>query len=437
MGYPVNTPREAQVLTDIQVRKATAREKPYKMADAGGLFLYVTPGGSKLWRMKFIKAGKEKLLSFGVYPGVSLLEARKMRDEARDELRDGHDPTQRKKVRAAAIATDAENTFEAIAREWAHESKGRWVEGHHGRVLRSLEIDAFPTLGAVPIKEIKAPHVLNVIRVIEQRGKLVTARKVRGRMSSVFCYAIATGRADADPAGALKTVLPPVKSRRQPAVTTIEDARLVTEACERVPGNPVSKLALRFLALTATRPSETREAQWHEFEELNGHRVWRIPAERMKSKVEHIVPLTRQAIEVLDTIRAFVGERRFVFPGERYIGEPVGESTLLDTLNRAGFYAVHVPHGWRSTFSTVMNNRYPLESHVIDAMLAHAPRNQVEGRYNRAEYMERKRELAQEWADLLMEGIAPPSSLLSIRRKSRTSANLSRLRAELSDPRPE
>ncbi len=418
------------MLTDVQVRKAKAAERPFKMADAGGLFLYVTPAGSKLWRMKFVKGGKEKLLSFGAYPGVSLLEARRKRDEARDELREGHDPTQRKKVRAAAIATDAENTFEAMAREWAEASKGRWVEGHHGRVLRSLEIDVFPTLGAVPVREIKAPHVLSIVRSIELRGKLVTARKVRGRMSSVFCYAMATGRADADPAGALKSVLPPVKSRRQPAVTTIEDARLVTQACERVPGNPVSKLALRFLALTATRPSETREAQWHEFEELDGHPVWRIPAERMKSRVEHVVPLSRQAVEVLDTIRSFVGERRFVFPGERYIGEPVGESTLLDTLNRAGFYAVHVPHGWRSTFSTVMNNRHPLEAHIIDAMLAHAPRNAVEARYNRAEYLERKRFLAQDWADLLMDGIEPPASLLSIRRKSRTSATLSRLRSE-------
>lgn len=425
------------MLTDVQIRKTKPAEKPFKIADSGGLFLYVTPSGSKLWRMKFVKGGKEKLLSFGAYPDVALIDARKMRDEARDQLRDGFDPTVRKKIKAAAIATDEQNTFESLAREWARENKARWVKDHHDRVIRSLEIDAFPTLGAVPIKEIKAPHVLTIVRAVEKRGKMITARLIRQRMSAVFNYAMATGRADADPAGALKSVLPPVKSRKQPAVTTIEDAREVMAACERVPGNPISKLCLRFLALTATRPVEARGARWEEFEELDGFPVWRIPAERMKMRREHIVPMSTQAIDVLDAVREFVGQRRFVFPGERHITEPVGESTLLDTLNRAGFYSRHVPHGWRSTFSTVMNDRFPLEPHIIDAMLAHAPRNQVEGRYNRAEYAERRREMAQAWADLLMEGAAPALSLAGVKRKVRTDAVFRRLRAEPSGQSPE
>lgn len=425
------------MLTDVQVRKIKPAEKPFKIADTGGLFLYVTPAGSKLWRMKFVKAGKEKLLSFGAYPDVTLIEARKKRDQARDQLRDGYDPTVQKKIKAVEIATDEQNTFEILAREWAHENRARWVKDHHNRVIRSLEIDAFPTLGAVPIREIKAPHVLAIVRAVEKRGKMITARLIRQRMSAVFNYAMATGRADADPAGALKSILPPVKSRKQPAVTTVEDAKDVMAACERVPGNPISKLCLRFLALTATRPVETRGARWEEFEELDGYPIWRIPAERMKTRREHIVPMTRQAIEVLEAVREFVGERRFVFPGERHITEPVGESTLLTTLNRAGFYSRHVPHGWRSTFSTVMNDRYPLETHIIDAMLAHAPRNQVEARYNRAEYMERRRELAQTWADLLMDGAAPALSLAGIKRKVRTDAVFRRIRAEPDDQRQE
>ncbi len=416
------------MLTDVQVRKAKASEKPYKLSDSGGLYLYVSPTGSKLWRMKFVKAGKEKLLSFGAYPVVTLLDARKKRDEAREELREGLDPTVRRKIKAVAIATSEQNTFEALAREWAHENRTRWVNDHHSRVVRCLEIDVFPTLGQVPITEIKAPHILAIVRKVEERGKLITSRLVRQRMSAVFVYAMATGRAEADPAGSLKSILPPVKSRKQPAVTTIEDARDVMAACERVPGNPISKLALRFLALTATRPVETRGAQWEEFEELDGHPIWRIPAERMKTRREHIVPMTRQAIEVLEAVREFVGERRFVFPGERHITEPVGESTLLDTLNRAGFFSRHVPHGWRSTFSTVMNDRFPLEPHIIDAMLAHAPRNQVEARYNRAEYMERRRFLAQSWADLLMAGVPPAVGLAGGIRKVRTDAVFRRLR---------
>lgn len=416
------------MLTDVAIKKAAPKEKPYKLYDSGGLFLHITPAGSKLWRMKFVRAGKEKLLSFGAYPDVTLLEARKKRDEARDDLREGHDPTIRKKVRQASIATDEQNTFEAMAREWAHANRARWVKDHHDRVMRSLEIDAFPAVGAMPIRDIKPPHILAIIQKVEKRGKSITSRLVRQRMSAVFVYAIATGRADNDPAAPLKAVLPPVKSRKQPAVTTIEEARQVIAACERVPGNPITKLCLRFLALTATRPVEARGARWEEFElDESGDPIWRIPAERMKMRREHVVPLSRQAVEVLYAVREFVGERRFVFPGERHITEPVGESTLLDTLNRAGFYSRHVPHGWRSTFSTVMNDKYPLEPHIIDAMLAHAPRNQVEARYNRAEYMARRRELAQDWADMLMANAQPAVDLANVRRKVRTDAVFRRL----------
>jgi integrase len=415
------------VLKDIEVRNAKPGPKPYKKADAGGLYLYVTPAGSKLWRMKFIKAGKEKLLSFGAYPGVSLSQARAKRDEARKELRDGHDPVVRKSVKRAAIATDEANTFETLAREWAGANQKRWVQDHHTRILRCLEIDVFPAVGAVPIREIKPPHVLEILRKVEKRGRQVTAHLVRQRMSAVFVYAIATGRADADPAAPLKSVLTPINSRKQPAVTTLEEARQVIEACERVPGNPISKLCLRFLALTATRPVETRGARWEEFEIDDGQPIWRIPAERMKMRREHVVPLSRQAIEVLYAVREFVGERRFVFPGERHITEPVGESTLLDTLNRAGFYSRHVPHGWRSTFSTIMNERYPLEPHIIDGMLAHAPKNQVEARYNRAEYQARKRELAQEWGDLLLDEAKPVAELFDAPRKVRTDAVFRRM----------
>lgn len=416
------------MLTDVEIRKAKAKDKAYKLYDSGGLFMQVTTAGSKLWRMKFVKDGKEKLLSFGAYPDVTLLAARKKRDEARDELRDGHDPTVRVKVKRAAIATDEQNTFEAMAKEWALANQKRWVKDHHRRVLRCLEIDVFPKLGGVPIKDIKPPHVLEIIRKVEKRGKAITAHLVRQRMSAVFVYAIATGRAEMDPAAPLKAVMTPAKSRKQPAVTTIEQARMVLAACERVPGNPMTKLCMRFLALTSTRPVETRGARWEEFElDETGQPIWRIPAERMKMRREHVVPLSRQAVEVLYAVREFVGERRFVFPGERHITEPVGESTLLDILNRAGFNSRHVPHGWRSTFSTVMNDRYPLEPHIIDAMLAHAPSNQVESRYNRAEYVARRRELAQEWADLLMDGAKPALSLGEIHRKARTDAVFRRL----------
>lgn len=419
------------MLTDVQIRKAKPAEKPFKLYDSGGLHLYVKPNGSKLWRMKYVKDGRERLLSFGPYPDVTLVEARKKRDAARDELREGHDPVVRKRVRRAAIASDAENTFETLASEWCALNKKRWVKEHHDRIWRSLEIDVFPTLGGVPVKEIRPPHVLAIVRQVETRGRLATARLIRQRMSCVFQYAIATGRAENDPAHSLKTVMAPFKSRRQPAVTTIEDARTVLLTTESCPANPTSKLALRFLALTAVRPTEMREMRWDEIEGLGTDEpIWRIPEARMKMRREHVVPLSRQAVEVLQAAKAFNGlHARFVFPGERNILKPVGESTLQMLLKRAGFHSTQVPHGWRATFSTVMNDRYPLEGRIIDSMLAHAPKDVVEGRYNRAEYMPHRRRLFQEWADLLLEGAPSAASIIDCKRKVRTDAALRRIMA--------
>jgi integrase len=393
-------------LTDVRIRAAKPAAKAYRLVDAGGLHLFVTPQGGKLWRLRYKAAGREKLLSFGPYPEVTLAAAREARDAAREELRNGQDPALAKRHRRAVAATDAANTFEAIAREWHAIQRPGWTPTHAADVLTSLERDVFPSLGALPVREITPPLVLPVLRAIEARPAVETARRVRQRMSAVFVYAIATGRGEADPAAIVRGAMAPLAKGRQPALTDLEEAREVLRRAEAVPAHPVTRLALRLLALTAARPGEVRGAAWSEFEGLDGPEpLWRVPAARMKMRRDHLVPLSRQAAEAVEAVRAFTGRGPLPFPNARHAHRPMSENAIGYLLNRAGYHQRHVPHGWRATFSTVMNERNPGDRHVIDLMLAHAPKDKVEGAYNRAAHLARRRELAQRWADLLMEGM--------------------------------
>ncbi len=392
------------MLTDKAIRAAKAGERAYKLADAGGLHLYVTPSGGKLWRYRYEYAGREKLLSIGPYPDVSLAGARQGRDDARALLRRGRDPAAEKRLRKAAAAESAD-AFEDIAREWHARAAPGWTVRHAADVLDSLASGVFPALGRVPVGEITPPMVLAVLRAIEARPAVETARRVRQRMSAVFVWAIATGRATADPAAVVRDALAPVQKGRQPAVTDLDQAREMLAKAEAEVAHPATKLALRFLALTAVRPGEVRGMRWDELAGLDGPEpTWHVPAERMKMKREHAVPLARQALEALDAIRPHTGRGPLVFPNARHAHKPMSENAMGYLLNRAGYHHKHVPHGWRATFSTVMNERHRADRAVIDLMLAHAPDDRVEAAYNRALHMQRRRELAQEWADLLLDG---------------------------------
>lgn len=418
------------MLTDAKCRTAKPLAKPYKLADERGLYLYVTPTGFKSWRWKYRVGGKEKRLIFGPYPEVSLTDARKMRDEARRAKREGMDPGLQRKQRRAALASSGERSFEALARRWHELRRATWTPKHAAQVLGSLEDEVFPRIGGVPIEEVTAPMVLEVLRPIAARGAVDQAHRVRQRISDVFGSAIAAGLAETDPAAAVKKALQPVIKRNYPAFRRIADARALLEATEAAPAHPSTKLASRMLAITAARSEPLRFMDPRELEDLEGDEpIWRIPAAKMKLALHHkqdeafefIVPLPRQAVEVVRAALRLSAGGPYVFPSQRHAHRPMSENAISTMYRRAGYGGRHVPHGWRSTFSTVMNERAvamdrPEDRAIIDLMLAHKPEG-VEAAYNRAAYMPRRRRLAQDWADLLLAGLAPAESLLEGPRK--------------------
>jgi integrase len=410
------------MLTDTQIRKAKAADKPYKLADGAGLHLFVSAAGGKLWRYRYEFGGKEKLLSLGPYPALSLLDARAARDTAKAALRSGRDPSIAKRLHKTAVAKDGANTFESIAREWYDLQKPTWVARHASDVITSLERDVFPTLGALPIKDITATDVLGLMRQIEGRDAKETASRIRQRMSAVFVYGISSDRAETDPAAIIQKAMAQRRKGRQPAIINLDDARTMLQKAEAEHAHPVTKLALRILALTAARPGPHAATPWSEWTGLDpDNPVWTIPAERMKLRLhqkddeerDHLIPLSRQAVEAIEALRTISGRGPLAFPNTRHAHKPMSENAMGYLLNRAGYHHKHVPHGWRSTFSSVMNERYPADARIIDLMLAHVPKDETEGAYNRAKHLQRRRELAQLWADLILEGARPVAELLT------------------------
>ena len=414
------------MLTDVQIRKAQPQAKGYKLTDGESLHLYISPTGAKSWRMRYSFAGKEKLLTIGPYPKVGLAEARRERDAAKDLLAQGRDPGAVKKTARIVAVEAAQQTFEIVARDWHERRRPAWSAAHAKNVIESLEADVFPVVGSAPVSGITAPEVLALVRKIEARGAVETAHRVRQRMSDVFVYAIASGIAESDPAAVVAKALAPVIHGKQPAITELADIRKMLAAVEARPGFPITKLAMRLLALTVVRPGVVAAIPWVEFDGLDADApTWIVPAARMKlakkyktdAERDHLVPLSRQAIEVIAVARQITGMGPLVFPNSRFAHKPMSENALGYMLRRAGYAEVHVPHGWRAAFSSVMNERNRGDSDVIELMLAHVPENKVKGAYDRALHLARRRELAQEWADMLMDGLPPPEALLTGRRR--------------------
>lgn len=408
------------MLTDTQIKKAKADAKALKLTDSGGLYLQVTPAGGKHWRYRYAWAGKEKTLTIGSYPEFSLAEARAARDAAKKVLAHGSDPSEEKKRTKRGEASDAA-TFEAVAREWHSKNKSRWVTIHGDDILRSLESDVFPVIGAKTLAVIDVPMVLGLLHKVEARGAVETAHRLRQRISSVFVYAIASGLAAHDPAAIVKGALSPIKKGRQPAITEIAKAQLIIPDCDATPGYAVTKLAMRLLALTAVRPGTLAATPWEELPK--GATTWTIPAMRMKLALrhkedgvrEHLVPLSTQAQETIEALRSLTGRGPMVAPNARHTHRPMSEGALGHLLDRAGYKNRHVPHGWRAAFSTIMNEGYPADRQIIDLMLAHKPKNEVEGAYNRALHLGRRAELAQIWADLILKDALPADRLIQFR----------------------
>ena len=387
------------MLTDTSIRNAKPKEKPYKLADSGGLYLLVTPNGSRLWRLKYRVGGIEKLLSFGSYPQVSLKEARDKAFEAKQGLSSGIDPSQTKKAQKASAS--GADSFEAVAREWFGKFSTGWAPGHAERVIRLLERDVFPWIGLRPVREITAPELLAVLRRIEARGAVDTAHRARQTAGAVFRYAVATGRAERDPSGDLRGAIPPARGGHMAAVTDSQKLGGLLRAIDAYEGGLIVRCALRLAPLVFVRPGELRAMEWAEVSVERGE--WVIPGQKMKMKREHIVPLSKQALEILEEIRPFTGAGRYVFPTPTSSNRPLSDMALLTALRRMGITKEEATvHGFRATASSLLNAQgWP--SDVIERQLAHVEKNQVRAAYNRHDYLPERRKMMQSWSDYLGE----------------------------------
>jgi len=395
------------VLTKPRVDSAKPREKPYKLRDGEGLYLLVTPAGGRLWRLRYRYKGRESMLGLGQYPEVPLKMARERARDARELLADGRDPAAARRAERGAQA----DTFEAIAREWL--SKQHFEEATLEKAEWTFRDLLFPFIGNKPVRELTAPDILGVLRRIEARGKHETAHRTRQRASQVLRYAIATGRADSDPTRDLRGALTPVAKRNHPAIT--EPARVgeLLRAIDGYIGDPATVAALKLAPLLFVRPGELRGAQWREFDLEAAE--WRIPAERMKMREQHLVPLSRQALAILRQLQSITGQGRYLFPSLRTRERPISENTLGAALRRLGFSKDEMTaHGFRSTASTLLNEQ-GFAPDVIELQLAHAERDEVRGAYNKAQRLGERRKMMQAWADYL-DGLRKSGNVVPIRR---------------------
>lgn len=387
-------------LTDVAVRTTKPGEKPFKLADEKGLFLYVQPTGAKLWRQKYRFGGKEKLLAHGVYPDVSLKEARERRDQARKFLADGIDPGEQRKAQKAVGEASAANSFEVVAREWYGRFLIQWTPSHAERIIRRLERDIFPWLGSRPIAEIKAHDLLSTVRRIESRGAVETAHRALQNCSQVFRYAIATGRAERDPTPDLRGALPPVKETHLAAMTDPKDVAALLRAIDGYEGSYVTKSALRLAPLLFVRPGELRKAEWVEFDLDSAE--WNIPAERMKMREPHLVPLSTQAVATLRELHPLTGKGRYVFPGARTNSRPMSDNAVLAALRRMGFSKDEMTgHGFRAMARTILDEVLGVRPDFIEHQLAHAVRDPNGRAYNRTAHLVERKKMMQLWADYL------------------------------------
>ena len=387
-------------LTELKLRALT---EPGKHFDGGGLYLEVTKAGGRYWRMKYRFGGKEKRLAFGVYPEVSLKAARDLAAMARKTLASEQDPGAIRKEAKVQQARDQANTLQRVALDWIKHQSSRWSEGHRDRIKDSLADDIFPTLGHRPMASIKPGEVMAAIKAIEQRGAGETAGRVLQRVKAIYRWAVTHGRLDSNPMLDLVPgeILKPRQTRHRAAMPE-KDMPLFLRKLEeyRTVADPITTMALHLLVLTAVRPGEVRGARWVEFD-LSAA-LWTIPPERMKMKVEHRVPLSRQALAVLQQAQPLSGARDLVFPSSHYQSKdkPLSENTLNSALARMGFKGSATAHGFRATFSTVANE-HGWDADVIERQLAHKERNEIRAAYHRSTYLKDRAKLMQWWADWL------------------------------------
>ncbi|HHF9513232.1 TPA: tyrosine-type recombinase/integrase [Escherichia coli] len=380
-----------------QVDAAKPREKAYKLADGAGLYLEVVPSGSRYWRMKYRFNGKEKRMAFGVYPAVSLAQARALRDDAKKKLAEGIDPSLAKKEEKLVRDVQLNNTFQAVALEWHGTKVSRWSEGYASDIIEAFNKDIFPYIGQQPVNEIKPLVLLNVLRRIESRGATEKAKKVRQRCSEVFRYAIVTGRAEYNPAADLTSAMSGHESKHYPFLT-VEELPDFFKALAGYTGSPLVVLAARLLILTGVRTGELRGAFWSEFDLEKA--VWEIPAERMKMKRPHLVPLSTQALEIVQQLKVMSGQYPLVFPGRNDPRKTMSEASINQVFKRIGYTGRVTGHGFRHTMSTILHEE-GFNTAWIETLLAHVDKNAIRGTYNHALYLEGRREMMQWYADYI------------------------------------
>ncbi len=382
-------------LTDTGVRKAKAKDTAYRLSDGGGLYLWITHAGGKLWRWKYRHECKEKLMSFGKYPDVPLSLARERHAEARKLLASGVDPMAQRKAEKSA----AENSFQSVSLRWLEHWRHGKSPRHADYVKRRMEADILPSLGARPIAEIEAPELVAMTKAIEKRGARDIAKRALETAGQVFRYAIAHGYTKRNPASEIhpSDIL---QSTRKANYARIDAKELpgLLRSIEVYPGTHITRLALKLMAFTFVRTSELIGARWEEFD-IEAAR-WNIPAERMKMRTPHIVPLARQALDVLNTLRTLTGESEWLFPGDRNAKKSMSNNTILKALERMGYKGRMTGHGFRGLASTILHEQGYAHEH-IELQLARSPRNAVSAAYNHALYLEPRARMMQDWADFL------------------------------------
>ncbi len=396
-------------LSDTAVRNARAKEKPYKLADEKGMYLLVNKAG-KYWRFDYRFEGKRKTLALGVYPDVTLKEAREKRDESRKLIAQGIEPSAQKKATKAAES----ETFEAIAREWFIKFQPSWVASHADRIIRRLERDIFPWIGTRPIREVNAPELLAVLRRTEERGALETAHRTLQNCGRIFRYAIATGRADRDISADLKGALPPAKGGHFAAVTDPKKIAELLRAIDGYEGTFPVKCALRLAPLVFVRPSELRKAEWAHID-LDAAE-WRYFV--TKTQTPHIVPLSTQAVEILKELHGLTGQGRYAFPSARTRdgSRPMSDVALLAALRRMGFDKDEMSvHGFRALARTVLDEVLGFRPDFIEHQLAHAVKDPNGRAYNRTAHLPERRRMMQAWADYL-DGLKRGADVVPLRR---------------------
>ena len=386
-------------LTDRQIKNAKPADKAYKLTDGSGLYLQVTPAGGKLWRFDYAIANKRKTLSIGKYPLISLLEAREAAERARRLLAAGQDPGKAKKQAKQERIATLQNTFRNLAAEWYEHQRAGWTAGHAAKVWRSFEVDILPALGSLPIAEIRIKDVKATVDAVAARGALDTAASVLQRIKAVFNHAIRTERAENNPAAALTGTIKLPKQKHQPALPQAELVEFYRRLLAEKIRQP-TRIAMLLIMLVFVRAGELRRAEWAEIDFEAAE--WRIPAEKMKMKAPHIVPLADWPLELLAELRAITGYSRYLFPAVSHADRCMSENTLSYLTGRMGYSGIATPHGFRSLATDILNeNGWPPD--VIERQLAHVEQNKVRAAYHRTEYLPQRKEMMQWYSDFLRE----------------------------------